>query len=83
MALFTKWCLDIFIYIFYKFITIKSEMKTAQKILKNVTNRNMNLKCSLRTKWVTFGNNQFMTKRTFHIHNPSIYILYLLHLLIC
>ncbi len=35
MALFTKWCLDILIYILLLFITIKYDMKTAQKKVRN------------------------------------------------
>ncbi len=40
MALFTKECLNILIYIFLLFITIKYNMKTAQKIVTNSIKEN-------------------------------------------
>ncbi len=40
MALFTKWSMDILIYIFLLFITIKYDMKTAQKIVNNSIKEN-------------------------------------------
>ncbi len=40
MALFTKWCLDSLIYIYLLFITIKYDMKTAQKIIKKSIKEN-------------------------------------------
>ncbi len=42
MALFTKLCLNTLTYIFfYLFITIKSDMKTGQKIVNNLINENI------------------------------------------
>ncbi len=41
MALFTKVCLDTLIYIFLLFITIKSDIKSAQKIVNNLINENI------------------------------------------
>ncbi len=38
MALFTKWCLDILIYIFY--YLLPCDMETAQKIVKNSIKEN-------------------------------------------
>ncbi len=40
MALSTKYCLDILIYIFLLFIIIKYDMKTAQKIVNNSMKEN-------------------------------------------
>ncbi len=46
-------------------------MKTAHKIVNNLY---ISLKDQLiKTNWVIIGNNQFMSKHTFHIQNPSIY----------
>ncbi len=73
-------CFELYLLIF---INIKSDMKTAQKIVNNLINKNTFLK----TRCVIFGDNQIMSKHIFHIQNPSIYQfqldLYVLHLLIC
>ncbi len=68
--------------------TIKSNMKIAQKIVNNVINENvfpLNIKDQLiKTRLVIFGDNQFMSKYTFHRINPSTYLFQfdLLHFLI-
>ncbi len=52
------------------FISIKSDLKIAQKIDNNLINENMLIK----TRYVIFGDNQFMSKHTLHIINPSAYM---------
>ncbi len=48
-------------------------MKTAQRIVNNLININIFLLNVSLLIHVIFGDNQFMSKHTFHIKNPSIY----------
>ncbi len=50
-------------------------MNTAQKIVNNLINENiLPYKGQLiKTRWI-FGDNQFMSKDTFHLQNPSVYL---------
>ncbi len=69
------------------FITIKSDMKTAQEIVRNLINEYISLigRQFIKTRCVIFGDNQYMSKHTFNIQNSSIYWFKfdLLHMLIC
>ncbi len=46
-------------------------MKTAQKIVNNLINENI-FPLKISSRYVIFGDNQFMSKHTFHIQKPSI-----------
>ncbi len=75
MTLFIKWYLDTLIYTFLLFITIKTYMKSAQKIVNNLINENVFvLKVLIKTEHVIFGLYQFMPKHILHIYTKSLNI---------
>ncbi len=49
------------------FIAIKSDISTAQNVANNLLKINL-----IKTRWVIFEDNKFMSKHTFHIQNLSI-----------
>ncbi len=59
-------------------------MKTAQKIVNNLINDDV-FSIKGQTRLMIFGDNEFMSKYTFYIHNPSVSFSQfdVLHLLIC
>ncbi len=64
-----------FVLYFLLFITIKHDMKTAQNIFHNLINNTFPFNGQfIKTRWLIFGDSQFMPKHTFHIQNPSIYL---------
>ncbi len=57
-------------------------MKTAQKIVNNLINETIFPLKLIKARWMIFVDNQFMSKHTFHIQNPSIHLFQLDFLLV-